>query len=61
VIRVFKIWACRCTDGRFWAERPRHVTCADCSALIMERQCITIQDALSYSNESIRDARNQTL
>jgi hypothetical protein len=54
MIRVFIAWLCRCQDGRYWQEKPRHVTCADCGALIMERELVTRQDALRYSPDSLR-------
>jgi hypothetical protein len=55
-VQAYTLYVCRCTDGRFWPEQPRHVTCADCSAWIRPTKVIALNDALCYSPESIKAA-----
>ena len=55
-MRTFTAWICRCTDGTYWADQPRHMTCAECHSLIREVELVTVQDALNYSPESIKAA-----
>jgi len=33
---TWRIWVCRCGGDVLWRERPRHMTCAQCGALIRE-------------------------
>jgi hypothetical protein len=34
-MQTWRIWVCRCA-GVFWADKPRHLHCAECQQYIRE-------------------------
>lgn len=52
--RVYHALTCRCADGRLWLEQPRHMTCADCGALIQPVELVDRRTAAFYKHD--RDA-----
>lgn len=51
---IYRAFACRCTDGRLWLEPPRHLTCADCGALIRSIELVDRDAAAFYRHERDR-------